>query len=137
MTQVAPVHGQYQPVPGPVRILLVDDHEVVRTAVAGLLSLHPEFTVVGQAADGYGALRQVEELRPEVVLMDVSMPGMSGIEATRRIMSAFPDVKVIGLSMHEADDMTEAMQAAGAVGYVPKSAPAEELLTAVRATFTA
>lgn len=116
----------------PTRILLVDDHAAIRSIIAGFLSFYPEFSVVGEATDGH-VLARVEELHPDVVIMDVTMPRMNGIEATRRITSAYPDVKVIGLSMDGADDMADRMRAAGAVSYVPNSASADELVAAVRA----
>lgn len=116
----------------PARILLVDDHALVRAALARTLEPVPEFSVVGQAADGWEAIEQVEQHSPNVVLMDVNMPRLNGIEATKLIVSALPEVKVIGLSMHDADVMAHRMLEAGAVAYVPKSAPLHELIDAIR-----
>jgi PAS domain S-box-containing protein len=115
------------------RILLVDDHAVVRQALAQMLGSEPDLEVVGEAADGKAAVERTKELAPDVVLMDISMPGVNGIEATRQIRAECPNIQVIGLSMFGATEQTEAMRKAGAVGYVSKSAPAEELLAAIRA----
>ena len=115
------------------RILLVDDHSLVRAALARTLELVPEFAVVGQAADGCETMGNVERLLPDVVLMDINMPRINGIEATRLIASASPGVKVIGLSIHDAGVMAQRMLEAGAAAYVPKSAPLEELIAAIRA----
>jgi PAS domain S-box-containing protein len=124
-------------VPGPgqrtrIRVLLADDHAVVREGVARLLAGEPDVEVVGQAADGHEAIRLAHALRPDVVLMDVSMPGLDGVAATRAIHEALRDVRVVGLSMFEEADQAEAMRAAGAVDYVTKSAPAAELVAAIR-----
>jgi PAS domain S-box-containing protein len=132
----APVRPAH-PVPGPgertrIRVLLADDHAVVREGVARLLAGEPDVEVVGQAADGHEAVRLARALRPDVVLMDVSMPGLDGVAATRAIHEDLPDVRVVGLSMFEEADEAEAMREAGAVDYVTKSAPASELVAAVR-----
>jgi len=105
---------------------------VVREGVARLLLGESDMEVVGQAADGHEAVRLARALRPDVVLMDVSMPGLDGVEATRAIHADLPDVRVVGLSMFEEADQAEAMRAAGAVDYVTKSGPATELVAAVR-----
>lgn len=114
------------------RILLVDDHSGVRTAIARALELEPDFAVVGQAADGWDAIEQVEQLMPDVVVMDVTMPRMNGLEATRILSAAVPEVKVIGLSLHEVDLMADSMLSAGATAYVAKSASPDDLVAAVR-----
>ena len=98
----------------PVRVLLVDDLRVVRKAVERLLSVEPDVEVVGEAVDGLDAVEQVERLAPDVVVMDASMPRLNGVEATRRIREAFPQVTVVGLSMHAADYMARPMLEAGA-----------------------
>ncbi|QDT17749.1 PAS domain S-box protein [Alienimonas californiensis] len=120
------------PSPAPVRVMIVDDHRIVRTALAGLLSSTEGIVVVGEAADGCEALERVAELLPDTVVMDVTMPRMDGIEATRRVRDLMPNVRVIGLSMHDRDDMAEAMCQAGAAAYVPKGGPPEELIRVLR-----
>ncbi|MFH5803370.1 PAS domain S-box protein [Alienimonas sp. DA493] len=120
------------PVSAPVRVMIVDDHRIVRTALAGLLSGTDGIEVVGEAADGCEAVERVSELQPDTVVMDVTMPRMDGIEATRRVRDLMPNVRVIGLSMHDRDDMAEAMCQAGAAAYVPKGGPPEELIRVLR-----
>jgi DNA-binding NarL/FixJ family response regulator len=115
-----------------VRVLLVDDHKIVREGLAGLLEMERDIEVIGQASDGQMAIELVRQLRPDVVSMDITMPRMNGIEATRQITAEFPNVRVVGLSMHESSDMARAMQQAGAATYVSKDAPSEELLRAIR-----
>jgi len=116
---------------GRIRVLLADDHAILRQGLAGLLREHAELEVVGEAADGQEAVELTMNTAPEVVLMDISMPVMSGIEATRRIVEARPQTRIIGLSMHEADDMATAICKAGAVGYVHKAAGADAVLSAI------
>jgi PAS domain S-box-containing protein len=115
-----------------IRIVLVDDHMVMRQGLAGLLRDEPDFQVIGEASDGVSALKLIQEVRPDVVLMDVSMLGMNGIDATRIIHEEMPQVRVIGLSMFEEDDKAAAMRDAGAVNYVTKSGPADALINAIR-----
>lgn len=119
--------------PRPVRLLLVDDHTLVRQGLGTLLRQERDIQLVGEAASGESALDLVDRLRPDAVLMDIQMPGMSGIEATRIIHQRFPEVQVIGLSMHQDVDMAEAMRMAGAVGYVSKSDLSDTILAAVLA----
>jgi DNA-binding NarL/FixJ family response regulator len=97
-----------------VRILIVDDHQVVRTGVKALVSEMTGWTVCGEAANGHDAIALALQLQPDVVLMDVSMPGMSGVEAAKEIRKAHPDVKIILLSMHDRAQVAAAAQAAGA-----------------------
>ena len=116
----------------PIRVLIADDHTIVRSGVRMLLDSEPEFHVVGEAVDGLEALALIEKLQPDVVLMDVSMPGMSGLEATREIKTRWPEVKVLALTMHRSDEYFYEMLRAGASGYVLKAAQPGELLQAVR-----
>jgi signal transduction histidine kinase/ActR/RegA family two-component response regulator len=116
-----------------IRLLIADDHAVVRQALAQMLAAEPDLEVVGEAADGKQAVELVRQFLPDIVLMDISMPVMNGIDATQQIHTDNPGVRVIGLSMFGAADQSAAMQSAGAVAYVSKSAPAEEVLAAIRA----
>ncbi len=116
----------------PIRVLIADDHSLVREALTLMLDESPDITVVGQAHDGQQAVEMACTLLPDVVLMDISMPRKTGLEATREILVRCPHVKVIGLSMHEAETIAETMQRAGAVSFITKSAPAAELFAAIR-----
>ena len=115
-----------------VRVLLVDDLRVVRKAVERLLSAEPDLDVVGEAVDGLDALEQVGRLSPDVVVMDVSMPRLNGVEATRRLREKFPQVTVVGLSMHAAEYMARPMLEAGAATFLVKSMPVETIAVAIR-----
>ena len=117
----------------PVRLLIVDDHTLFRDGLRALFSSVPEMEVVGEASTGKQAIEAVEELLPDVVLMDVQMPDLNGIEATRRILSASPDVAVIVVTMVEADDFIFSAMRAGARGYVLKEADQEEMLRTIEA----
>lgn len=114
--------------PGSVRLLVADDHSVVRQALARLLSETDGLEVVGECCNGREALEQAEQLHPAVVIMDVSMPVMDGIEATRRIKARWPDIKVIGLSVYSDADGGNRMRSAGADAYLSKTAPPEQLI---------
>ena len=115
-----------------IRVLIVDDHPLVRAGIAQLLESTDDISVVGQAADGAEGVAAVAELQPDLVLMDLSMPGMDGRAATRRIQEAHPGVRVVVLSSYaERADVLEALDA-GAAGYLLKDAPPEELLAGVR-----
>ena len=116
----------------PIQVLIADDHTIVRSGVRMLLDAEPEFRVVGEAVDGQEALAMVEKLHPDVVLMDISMPGMGGLEATRQIKARWPDIKVLVLTMHRSDEYFFEMLKAGASGYVLKVAHPGELVQAVR-----
>lgn len=117
----------------PLRILLVDDHALVREGLRELLTPHAEFEIVGEAADGQEALDVARTLQPDVVLMDVSMPGMDGVEATRRLRAELPYVRVIGLSTQEAATGRHAIEDAGAVGYITKATSTHDLVDRLRA----
>jgi len=121
------------PRPGtPIRVLLADDHAVMREGLAGLLGEEPDIEVVGEAPDGKEAVRLATALLPDVVLMDVSMPGLDGVEATRAIRKDHPDIRVIGLSTYEEAERAQTMRDAGADCYLTKSGPAALLLAAIR-----
>jgi len=117
----------------PIRILVVDDHNLFRQGLIALLDAAPETAVVGQAGTGKEAITQAKRLTPDVILMDIQMPDMNGIEATRRVLDDLPDVGVIMLTMLEDDDSLFAAMCAGARGYVLKGADKAEVLAAVQA----
>ena len=115
-----------------IRILLADDHGIMREGLRSLLEKEPDIKVVGEAEDGRRALGLVSELLPDVVIMDISMPGLNGADATRRIVHQFPIVKVIALSMHSNRIFVVDMFKAGASGYVLKECLFDELVEAIR-----
>lgn len=115
-----------------IRIILADDHHMMRNGLASLLRLQPDLEIVGEASNGLEAINQARSLRPDVVVMDVSMPVLNGIEATAEIHRGLPEVQVIGLSMHEEGELSHAMSQAGAVAYVTKGGPPEALIEAIR-----
>jgi CheY-like chemotaxis protein len=120
-----------------IRVLLVDDHPVVRQGLAELLSRHSDIEVIGEADDGQKAVAEALRLNPDVVVMDVSMPRMSGIEATLIICRERPSIRVIGLSIYEAADQAADMKDAGACAFVSKSGPTEAILEAIRSAMAA
>ena len=124
--------GEERPSGARLRLVLADDHRIIRQALAAALSQEPDFEIVGEAEDGRTAVSLARDLRPDVVVMDVSMPRLDGIEATRRIVGRVPGVQVVALSMHDEASKNRAMLEAGAVAYVTKSAPVRELIRAVR-----
>ncbi len=115
-----------------IRVLLVDDHQVVRQGLTRLLNAESDIQIVGEAADGKLAVELTGQLLPDVVLMDIGLPVMNGIEATRAIHAEFPAVQVIGLSMFEEAEQAVMMREAGAVAYLTKGGPADGLVAAIR-----
>ena len=115
-----------------VRIVLVDDHQLVREGLKGLLSDAPDMEVVGEAGTGEEGLELVERLTPDVVVLDVTMPGLNGIETMRKIRQKSLETEVIGLSMHASDQVVSDMLRAGASGYMLKTASVSELADAIR-----
>jgi len=115
-----------------IRILLVDDHKILRDGICSIVKEYPDMDVIGEAADGKTALRLVEELSPDVVIMDISMPDLNGIDATRKIIADHPKIKVIALSMHHDKQFVSEIFKAGASGYLLKDCAFDELEHAVR-----
>jgi DNA-binding NarL/FixJ family response regulator len=115
-----------------IRVLLADDHAVVREGLKALLTSQPDIEVVGEAADGPSAVSLTAELDPDVVVVDVSMPGLSGAQVTERLLAARPDRKVLVLTVHEDKGYLRQLLEAGAAGYVLKRAAASELVQAIR-----
>lgn len=117
---------------GKIKVLVVDDHKIVRSGLVTLLNEKPDIEIVGEAGDGLEAIAAVRRDRPDVVVMDISMPKMNGIEATRRIHREFPDVRVLGLSMHQESEYGAQMKEAGATDLLSKGGPADLLFAAIR-----
>ncbi len=115
-----------------IKIILADDHQIVRHGLRSLLAAEPDMEVVGEADNGRAVVRLVHEKSPQVVIMDISMPDLNGIEATRQIMAEAPGIKVIALSMHSDSLFVLNMFKAGASGYLLKDCALEELVKAVR-----
>lgn len=115
-----------------IRIVLADDHRLMREGLCALLAREKDIELIGQAEDGLGAVRLARELRPDIVVTDVSMPGLNGIEATRRIRAGEPSVRVLCLSVHAERRMVLAVLEAGASGYVLKDGSYDELALAIR-----
>jgi len=116
-----------------IRLLLVDDHAVVRSGLRMLLAGEADVEIVGEAGSGSEAVSAAGSARPNVILMDIGLPDMTGIEAARVIKSKFPNIFIVALTIHEDEEYFFKMLEAGASGYVPKRAAPEELLTAIRA----
>ena len=117
----------------PLRILIADDHATVRQGLKLLIDSQPDMGVVGEAADGNGVLQQAEALKPDIVVMDISMPGMNGLTATRTLKRAQPHVSIVALTRHDDDTYLDELLRAGASGYVLKQSAPMEFLQAIRA----
>ncbi len=116
-----------------IKILVVDDHGLLRDGIRALLNLHDDIEIVGEASEGKEAIEKTRELAPDVVVMDIAMPGMDGLEATRRIKKKSPEVKVLALTQHDNKEYILSAIKAGAAGYMPKRALGSELVSAIRA----
>ena len=130
--QSGPEHSAGSPPAPRIRVLVVDDHRIVREGIVGLLVTHADIEVVGQAENGRAAVELSRQLRPDAIVMDISMPIMDGIDATRSIKRELPETRVIGMSMYDKQDLADAMLAAGASVYLTKSGPPETLIDALR-----
>ena len=118
----------------PIRVLVADDHTIVRSGVHMLLETEPDFVVVGEALNGSEAIELAQSLKPDLILMDITMPEMDGLEATRQIKERWPEINILVLTMHRSDEYFFEILKAGASGYILKTADTEELLQAARAT---
>ena len=127
MTPEQPIHPEQ-----PIKVLLVDDHEMVRIGLAAVLGTEPDIEVVGEASNGEEGIRLAEEYRPDVVLMDLVMDGMDGIETTKRLLKVVPDCKVIVLTSYLDDEKIYPVIEAGAFSYLLKTSRAHEIAGAIR-----
>ncbi len=118
-----------------IRILIVDDHAILRDGIRALLNLYDDIEIVGEASEGNEAIEKARELVPDVVVMDIAMPGMDGLEATRRIIKKNPTVKILVLTQYNNKEYILSAIKAGAAGYVPKRALGSELVSAIRAIY--
>lgn len=116
-----------------IRILIADDHGVLRAGLRSLLNAEPDFTVVGEAGESWQAVQLAQELRPDILLLDLSMPGDGGIEVTRQVKQACPDTRILILTVHEDESLLQEAIRAGAAGYIIKRAAEPELINAVHA----
>ncbi len=116
-----------------IKVLLVDDHAIIREGLRSLLEKQPEMEVIADTDDGRKAIELVRELLPNIIIMDITMPGLNGIEATRQVIAEFPDVKVIALSIHSKRRFVADMLSAGATGYILKECMFDELVQAIKA----
>jgi NarL family two-component system response regulator LiaR len=127
----SPVSGTY-PL---IRVMVVDDHAVVRSGLTAFLQAIDDLELVGEAADGREAVQLAERIRPDVILMDLVMPGMDGATATRLIREKHPEIQVVALTSFKEDDLVQGVLAAGAIGYLLKDIAADELVQAIRAAY--
>jgi two-component system response regulator NreC len=118
-----------------IRVLLADDHTILRDGIRALLDDQTDIEVIGEAQDGQATVKMTAQLLPDVVVMDIAMPLLNGLEATRQIQRDFPQVRVLILTMHENEEYIRQVLAAGALGYVLKDAAAHDLLGAIRAVY--
>lgn len=115
-----------------IKILIVDDHQALREGLKVILQLEPDFSIIGEAEDGDQAIKMAGALTPDVIIMDMDLGEMHGIQVTERILDRQPDICVIGFSMHADPDLAEAMHKAGAKSYLTKSDAPDQLISAIR-----
>ncbi len=118
-----------------INVMLVDDHDLVRKGIRRLLDDASGIKVVAEAPDGEQAIRQIRKNKPDVILMDVSMPGIGGLEATRKITLSSPDLKIIAVTVHDDDPFPARLLEAGAAGYITKGCNVEEIVSAIRSVY--
>jgi len=116
-----------------LRILLADDHEFVRRGVRALLETKPGWEIVAEASDGQTAVEKSKELKPDIVVLDIGMPRLNGLEAARRVRAVSPETKILILSMHDSEHLAKSVVAAGALGYITKSDASRDLVLAIEA----
>ncbi len=119
-----------------IKLLVVDDHAVMRDGIRALLSVHDDIEIVGEASEGKEAVEKSQDLSPDVIVMDIAMPGMDGLEATRRITKKYPRMRVLVLTQHDNKEYILSAMKAGASGYVPKRALGSELVSAIHAVYS-
>jgi two-component system, NarL family, invasion response regulator UvrY len=119
-----------------IKVLIVDDHELIRSGISRLLADSDKISVIGEAESGEEGVSKARDLRPDVVLMDANMPGIGGLEATRRLIRFDPDIKVIAVTVHNEEPYPTRFMQAGAAGYVTKGADIKEMITAIRQVAT-
>jgi DNA-binding NarL/FixJ family response regulator len=130
MPELEPLKTATSPA-APIRVLLVDDHQILRKGLRRLLETDPQLTVVGEAANGRTAVELACQLKPQVVVMDISMPEMNGLDATSEILSRMPEIRVVGLSMLFDDELVKQMVQAGAMAFLTKDCAEKDLVAAV------
>jgi two-component system response regulator NreC len=118
-----------------IRLLLVDDHAIMRDGIRSLLSLHNDIEIVGEAAEGQEAIEKAAELNPDVIILDITLPGIDGLDAMRRILRQNPKSKVLVLTQHDEREYILSAIKAGAAGYMPKRALGSELISAIRSVY--
>ncbi len=120
---------------GKIKVLIVDDHAIMRDGIRALLSVNDDIEVIGEASEGREAIKKVKELTPDVIIMDIAMPGMDGMEATRQIVKGNPKAKVLVLTQHENKEYVLSSIKAGAAGFILKRALGSELVSAIRTVY--
>jgi two-component system response regulator NreC len=135
MSENARIRNPHSEIRNRIRVLLAEDHTIVRKGLRSLLDGEAGIEVIGEAEDGREAIEKVQQLRPDVVLMDITMPGLNGLEATRQIKKRFPEVKVVVLTVHANEEYIFQILRAGASGYLVKQAAPTELLSAIQAAY--
>jgi two-component system invasion response regulator UvrY len=115
-----------------IKVLVVDDHDLVRMGITRMLADVRDITVVGEAGTGEDALRLVRELKPDVVLMDIQMPGIGGLEATRKLLSSYPQVRILAVTVCDEEPLPSLLMKAGAAGYMTKGTPLPDMVAAIR-----